>query len=318
MPAHNFRCNNQANCDVALRREVFEIEDGEEQKCPACKQKAVPYKEQAAVTPWRRVAIAVAVLAAVTAGAYATQNGRLKKFIAGYSTHRPSPNQPSITQSSNSLQGKESANSSIGRDPARAETKVYPCQLQPVRSVDVARLLQYLKQGMNYASQKRPELALNEFQQVLRIDPNFLGAEMNIGSAYLAEKQFSESETALNRELKLIGCLKQMNSEQLAGFAYMDEAPAFSDQNQTRAGMFRAHLDQAEAEVHYNLACLNALRGQRETALAELKKSLGTRLIAKRSLQTDPDLRGIRNTAEFKTLMSGYVQDAKQDTKSDL
>lgn len=311
MPAHNYRCNNQANCDVALRREVFEIEDGEEQKCPACKQKAVPYKDQPAVAPWRWVAIAVAVLAAVMAGAYATRNGRFIKFLRSHSTP--------VAQFGNPLQAKGSANSSTVSDPSRAEAKIYPCQLQPARSVDVARLLQYLKQGMNYASQKKPELALNEFRQVLRIDPNYLGAEMNIGSAYLAEKQFSDSEMALNKELKLIGCLKQMNGEQLAEFAYMDEAgSALSNQNQARAGMFRPHLDQAEAEVHYNLACLNALRGQRETALAELKKSLGTHLIAKRWLQTDPDLRGIRNTAEFKTLMSGYVQDAKQDTKSDL
>src|SRR5438093_4343458 len=49
-----------------------------------------------------------------------------------------------------------------------------PCKLVPAKAADVARLLQYLKQGMNYASQKKYDLALAEFQRALVIDKNFL------------------------------------------------------------------------------------------------------------------------------------------------
>src|SRR6266481_209466 len=174
----------------------------------------------------------------------------------------------------------------------------YPCELKPMPAADVARLLQYLKQGMNYASQKRADLALAEFDQVVKIDPNFLGAEMNIGSAYLVQKKYSDAEMAFVKELKLIGCLKQMNDDQLSKFAYMDEAgpQPLGQKEKAQSGILRNHLSRAEADVHYNFAWLHAKQNQNEGAFAELQKALADGFIDKKSLLTDPDLRSIRST----------------------
>jgi len=294
--ARKFKCTNLTNCDKALNRETIEIGDGEEEKCPGCEQKVVPDQAQDPSGKWMLVTVAVVVLAGLGVSGYLLWSGRLPSPWSKSKMKTNSPDRATV--------GK-----TLSAEPA---TAAYPCGLKPTQPADVSRLLQYLKQGMNYASQKKPALAIGEFQQVLKIDPNFLGAEMNIGSAHLAQKQYADAETAFAQELKLVGCLKQMSDDDLAAFAYMEETgPQPPDQKKkTQAAFFRGHLDKAEADVHYNLACLNSRRSQRDTALLELKKAMSGGLIAKKSLQTDPDLQGIRSTPEFKALIGSYIPDA--------
>lgn len=161
---------------------------------------------------------------------------------------------------------------------------------------------------MNYTAQKRPELALTEFKQVLKIDPNFLGTEMNLGTAYLVQNQYPEAESSFNKELHLIGCLKQMDDAALSKFAYMEEMGAKPAQEKQllQAAAFRRRLDKAEAHAHYNLACLNSRRRMNGAALAELEKAMAGGVIDKKVLQADPDLKGIRATNEFKRMMARY------------
>jgi hypothetical protein len=135
---------------------------------------------------------------------------------------------------------------------------------------------------------------------------------MNMGSAYLAQKKYAEAEVAFKSELKLIACLKKMSADDLADFAYMEEAGAQPSVRQ-KADLFRPHLDKAEAEAHYNLACVNSRQSQRDVALEELKMALAGGLIPKKSLQTDPDLQSIRGMAEFKSLMSSYIPDTESN-----
>ncbi|MBZ5524305.1 MAG: hypothetical protein LAP21_18875 [Acidobacteriia bacterium] len=279
MSTHNFKCTNLTGCDTALSNRIIELEDGEEELFPECTRKLVPFVQNHKKTP--RLILA--------SGATAVM------IVLGLAGFLVKSRQPAI--------GKATKPPIVAVAPA-----VYPCGLEPVQSADVVRLLQYLKQGMNYASQKKPDLALTEFQQVLKIDPNFLGAAMNIGSAYLLQDKYPEAEASFARELNLIGCLKQMNDESLAKFAYMEEVGARSaaEKQQMQSSAFRSHLNRAEANVHYSLACLNSRRSLKGPALAELEKAISGGLIDRRSLQADPDLKGIRATNEFKTLMARY------------
>jgi DNA-directed RNA polymerase subunit RPC12/RpoP len=285
MSTHNYKCTNLANeCEKALTREVIEIQDGEEQRCPDCGAKLAPVKKENMGTAKKVLAGAAAACVLCLAA------------IFGIRFHQ--------------TQKTGLASSSATSSPGLSKTVEYPCGLKPVPAADAARLLQYLKQGMSYVSQKNPRLAMNEFEQILRSDPNFLGVQMNIGAAQLAIRKYPEAEAAFNQELKLIGCLKQMNDEQLGKFAYMQEAGIETEANNgkdlQRASLLRSRLDRAEANVHYNLACLTSLQQQNGRAMTELEKALAGGLIDKKMLQTDPDLQQVRRTAEFKKLMTGY------------
>jgi len=283
--ARNYQCTNLANCDKALAREVIEIGDSEEPICPECKYRLSPVQEDRGSHRWPIVVVlTVAVIGGLCLGGYFAffSKGRRIQTV-----------------------GKADSSSAVLAGP---EVVRYPCGLMPASAPDVARLLQYLKQGMNYASQRKPDLAIREFQQVLKIDPAFLGAQMNIGSADLAFRKYPEANTAFGAELKLIGCLKQMNDGQLANFAYMQEVGSQPSNQKKRkqVSIFRERLQKEEADVHYNLACLSSRQRQNSQAIVELEKALANGFNDQKSLQTDPDLQSLRSTAEFKALIAKY------------
>ena len=288
MLAHKYRCTNLANeCTKALTGEVMEIAEGEEALCPECTLKLSLFTPP--VNGRGRMITAIALAALAFAG------------VAVYFLFPP------VRWQHRRITGPSPALPVSTATPAPVEV-AYACGLHPAAAPDVVRLLQYLKQGMNYASQNKPELAIREFEQVLKIDSNFLGAQMNIGSARLAMKKYPEAEDAFNRELKLIDCLKQMKNEQLSGFAYMENTGPPSGQKEAGQGtLFRIQIARDEADVHYNMACLKSRQKQNRPAILELEKALAGGRIDKKSLQTDPDLQGIRSTAEFKALVARYT-----------
>ena len=289
MSAHKYRCTNLANeCTKALTGEVMEVTEGEEALCPECTLKLSLFNPPE--NKRRRVIAAISLAALVFAGVAAYFFSSPVRW-QHRPTAGPSPAPPVSTATP---------------APVKAEA-AYACGLSPAPAPDVVRLLQFLKQGMNYASQKKPELAIQEFEQVLKIDSNFLGAQMNIGSARLAMKEYPEAEDAFNRELKLIDCLKQMKNEQLSGFAYLENTGPASGQKEAEQGtLLRGQIARTEADVHFNLACLKSRQKQNHPAILELEKALAGGRIDKKSLQTDPDLQGIRSTAEFKALVARY------------
>jgi uncharacterized protein len=181
-----------------------------------------------------------------------------------------------------------------------------PCKQVPAKTPDVARLVQYLKQGMNYASQKKYDLALPEFQAALAIDKNFLGLNQNVGAAQLALKKYSEAETAFKSELKLVDCLTPLNDSQLSAFAYFIEVderePAKRRKAQT--DKLKTQLPTIKADAHYNLACLYALQKQKDPALAELRAAVDGGFSDKKALSGDPDLAFVRGFPDFREIVA--------------
>ena len=181
-----------------------------------------------------------------------------------------------------------------------------PCKLTPAKVADVARLLQYLKQGMNYASQKKYDLALAEFQPALAIDKNFLGLNQNVGSAQLSLKKFSEAENAFKAELKLADCLSPLNDAQLSNFAYFIEVdekdPAKRKKEQS--DKLKAQIPVIKGTAHYNLACVYSTQKQKDAALTELRAAVDAGFSDKKALSSDPDLAFVRSTPEFRDILS--------------
>jgi tetratricopeptide (TPR) repeat protein len=183
-----------------------------------------------------------------------------------------------------------------------------------VNQPDVSRLLTYLKQGMNYATQQRYDLALNEFEQVRRIDPNFLGMHENIAAAQLKLKRFAEAENHLEEELKLIGCLDQMSDTDLPKFAYMLEVgqEGANNPNLARAQAMRKRIKQVRGAAHYNLACIRSHRGMTDQAIAELQQAVEDGFCDLSALRRDPDLANVRSAKGFKEVLD--TASAKKET----
>ncbi|MEX2264241.1 MAG: DUF1318 domain-containing protein [Bryobacteraceae bacterium] len=188
--------------------------------------------------------------------------------------------------------------------PHAAAAGLGPCKLSPARNVDAARLLQYLKQGMNYASQKKYDLALAEFQPALAIDRNFLGLNQNVGAAQLALKKYPQAEAAFQAEAKLAECLSPLNEGQLAAFAYFVEVEEKDPvrRKTAQAAKLKTEVARAKAEANYNLACLYSLKRQKEPALGALRAAVDAGFSNKRALNSDSDLAFIRQTPEFRDI----------------
>ena len=197
---------------------------------------------------------------------------------------------------------------------APSSSQPLPCRLTPVAEPDVNRLLTYLKQGMNYAAQHRYDLALNEFEQVQKIDPNFLAMHEDVAAAQLKLKKFPEAENHLEEELKLIGCLDQMNDTDLPRFAYMLEVgqEGGSNPSLSRAQAMRKRIKQARAAAHYNLACIRSHEGMTEQAIAELRQAVDSGFCDVSALRRDPDLVNVRSAGGFQEVLD--AASAKRET----
>jgi tetratricopeptide (TPR) repeat protein len=181
-----------------------------------------------------------------------------------------------------------------------------PCNLTPAKDVDIARLLQYMKQGMIYATMNKPEPALSEFQQALAIDKNFLGLNQNVASALIALKRYTEAESSLKNEIKLIGCLDPLPDTTLSRFAYMMEIQEkdLAKRSLRQAEVLRTQLGKVKALSQYNLACLYSLQKQKRPALDALRDAVKAGFDDQKALNSDPDLSFIRSSPEFKEILS--------------
>jgi tetratricopeptide (TPR) repeat protein len=190
--------------------------------------------------------------------------------------------------------------------PQQAAFGAGPCKLVPAKAADAARLLQYLKQGMNYASQKKYELALAEFQQALAIDKNFLSLNQNVGVAQLALKKYPEAEAAFKAEAKLVDCLAPLSENQLVPFAYYVEIAEQDPvkRKSAQASKLKSDISKAKADVNYNMACLYSLKKEKEPALDALRTAINSGFANKQALKSDPDLAYIRPMPEFREIVS--------------
>ena len=180
------------------------------------------------------------------------------------------------------------------------------CKLVPAKNVDVARLLQYLKQGINFAGQKRFDAALSEFRSALAIDKNFLGLNANVGSAQLELKSYNEAENSFKAELTLVDCLSSLNTDQLARFGYFVEVdekdPA--KRKQLQAEQLKAKLPKEKAATEFNLACVYSLEKQKDSSLAALRAAVEAGFTDRKALSNEPELAYVRGSSEYRDLVN--------------
>jgi len=99
----------------------------------------------------------------------------------------------------------------------------------------------HFKKGFEYHNQGFVEKAIEEYQQALKLNPNYIEAYMNIGAIYVDKKDYDQ---AIQQFKKVI------------------------------------ELNYYYGKAHYNLGLINLYQGEKEKAQEELKilKSMGSGL----------------------------------------
>ncbi len=304
MAARKGKCIQFGGCSKADSKEVMEVAAGDEFSCKECGKPLQEIDQGGAGGSRKRTPLLVLAALVVFAGA----------VMWAFWPRGQYSEEPPLTEKKADLTSKDTAAANGGQS---ASVQTYPCGLKPIDQPDVTRLLTYLKQGMTYASQSRYELALKEFEQVRQIDPNFLAMHANIAAAQLKLKRLAEAELSLQEEIKLIGCLDQTKDADLPQFAYMLEAgkTGAGDADAARAQTMRERLKQARGVAHYNLACVRAVQGATDQALAELHLAVDGGFSDTAALTGDPDLAKVRSAPGFQDVLVAVSSKAPANPK---
>ena len=139
---------------------------------------------------------------------------------------------------------------------------------QQAISNDSSKSLYYHHLGLVYACEGRDEDAIGAFQQVLEIDPEYSLAHATLGGYY-----------------------RKMGLEELA---------------QKHIGKAMKNIFDSENE--YNRACLEAICGNADQAIALLRVALKNKQTYVDWILRDPDLDFIRQDPRFKQLISDYTR----------
>ena len=264
------KCINYGGCDRADRREPLEVASDQEFLCPECARPLDAVEPGKAANP--------------RAKAFAAMGGLVLLAASGASYWFLQPAAPVRTVA--------------GKAPA--------CALKPAVPNDVARLLTYLKQGMNFAGREQWSDALSEFSEIDKIDRNFLSVALNRGSALLRLGRLDDAALAMQAEIALAECLQKIEDDaQLAAFGYMLEVAAKStpDTVKQRAQLLRERMSQLSAQAHFNLACIRARQQVSEAAVNELRVALELDATLVAQARIDTDLASVRMSAHFKALV---------------
>ena len=161
------------------------------------------------------------------------------------------------------------------------------CNLKVPTSENKNLAVFHLQSGLRYAKQKQYDLAERDFLNVLKTDQHFVGANLNLGYAYLAQGKLDDAEESFMKELDSIKCLKSVGDSfisHLSEFTYM------LDDSQKTGQNLKNRLDHAEDITHYDLACLRVKQKNTPDALRELNKAAGNCTISEKTARDDLEL----------------------------
>lgn len=179
------------------------------------------------------------------------------------------------------------------------------CNLKPSTPANIDALRAHLQAGLQYESNGKYDFAEREFKEVLNIDPHFIGASLDLGYAYLAQKNWDKAEESFKNERDSVECLSTVWDRNLREFDYMLTSGTNFVTGGQRSTDYRQRLESLEDAVHYNLACLRLKQGDMDGAKSELKQAAKNCSISTDKFQNDPDLAPAREDRnEFLALIS--------------
>ena len=152
--------------------------------------------------------------------------------------------------------------------------------------------------GMIYRSKDMPLLGRPYLLDVTRYYPKFPHGYLDLGMNYYLTSDLAEAEQAFRQALAL-----QPRSQEAS--IYLGLIALRTRRLAAARGFFQkaVSLGGSNADLEYNLACVESLSGHFPEALQYLQSAFGRGFKDKRSLENDRDLDPIRSMPEFKSLV---------------
>jgi len=175
----------------------------------------------------------------------------------------------------------------------------------------------YNKIGIAYHQLQQLDHAKKNYEQALKLKHDYSEALNNIGTVYYAQKRYSRAISYYKRALRLNESASIYSNLGTAYFA-RKQYPEMSDAYQRaynldpevfeRKSAYGTLLQdrnvEERAKFHYYLAKMYAKAGRNELALQYVRKALEEGFKDKQKLNEDPEFEVLRDTPEFKELLT--------------
>lgn len=175
----------------------------------------------------------------------------------------------------------------------------------------------YNKVGIAYHQMQQLDAAKKNYEQAVKLKHDYSEALNNIGTVYYAQKNFRRAITYYNRALRINESASIYSNLGTAYFARKQYEKA-TDAYQTAFSMDPEVFErksnygtllqdrnvEERAKFHYYLAKMYAKAGRTELALQYVRKALEEGFKDKQKLNEDPEFEALRDTPEFKELLT--------------
>jgi len=174
------------------------------------------------------------------------------------------------------------------------------------------------KTGIAFHQLLQLDSARKNYEQAVKLKPDYAEAINNLGTVYYAKKSFRRSITFYKRALKLspeaASIYSNLGTAYFARKQYVEATDAFQTALKLDPEVFEHHntygvllqersVDE-RAKFHYYVAKMYAKDGRNELALQYLRKALEEGFKEKKKLNEDPEFAELRELPEFKLLLT--------------
>jgi len=177
------------------------------------------------------------------------------------------------------------------------------------------------KTGIAYHQMLQLDQARKSYEAAIKVKPDYVEAINNIGTIYYAKKSFRRAISWYSRAIKLqpndpksASIYMNLGTAQFARKQYEKATESYQVAMKLDPDVFERHSSmgvmleersvEERAKYHFYLAKLYAKGGRNDLAIQYLRKSLEEGYKEKKKLVEEPDFAGLRETPEFKELLT--------------
>ena len=176
------------------------------------------------------------------------------------------------------------------------------------------------KTGIAFHQMTKLDLARKEYEQAVKLKPDYVEAINNIGTIYYAKKSYRRAENYFQRAIKIApdevrsaSIYVNLGSAEFSRKQFERASESFQIAMKLDPGVFERHsgfgvlMEERtiadRAKFHLSLAKLNAKMGRNDLALQYLRKALEEGVKDRQKIPEAPEFAALKDTTEFKDLL---------------
>ncbi len=196
--------------------------------------------------------------------------------------------------------------------------KMYREAVETYREGPADSAVLHNKTGIAFHQMLQLNLAMKEYQQAIKLNPQYSEAINNLGAIYYGQKQYRRAIREYRKALVLTPLAASIHSNLGSAYFARKEYPkaalAYQKALEIDPEVFEHHNQYGtllqerstteRAKFHYYLAKTYAKAGQNERALLYIRKALEEGFTERKRFMEDTEFSNLRALPEFKELMT--------------